>query len=129
MEFEVSRKDVLLDNDRFSRFMRLVMNDPNTLAHFFSGVRLYLEKDGKIVAEYNPEGLTLYSMPFRQGHWTPSETAPAKVVRAYDKARQKAKSRGVFDIFSGKQIDTNQKEKRFGERLRAKIEASEGNSF
>lgn len=44
MEFEVSRKDVLLDNDRFSRFMRLAMDAPNTLSHFFSEVRLYLEK-------------------------------------------------------------------------------------
>lgn len=129
MEFEVSRKDVLLDNDRFSRFMRLAMDDPNTLSHFFSGVRLYLEKDGRIIAEYNPEGLTLYSMPFRQSHWTPSDTAPAKVIRAYEKARQKAENCGVFDIFSGQLIDTNQKEKRFGERLSAKIEASEGNSF
>lgn len=129
MEFEVSRKDILLDNDRFTRFMRLAMDDPNTLSHFFSGVRLYLEKNGEIIAEYNPEGLTLYTMPFRQGHWEPSDTAPAKVIQAYEKARQKTERHGIFDIFSGQQIDTNRKEKKFGERLREKIEASERNSF
>ncbi len=130
MEFEVSRKDVLLDNDRFSRFMRLAMDAPNTLSHFFSEVRLYLEKTGEIIAEYNPAGVTLYHMSFKVRHWSPSDTAPAKVLHAYEKARRKTESGGeIYDIFSGQRIDTNQKETWFDERLRAKTKACERNTL
>lgn len=102
---EISRKDVVLDDKKFSGLIGSGMNSRHSLAEIFSEICLYLEESGEVVAEFNPTGGTLHYVTFQLGDWAPSDSAPASIVRAYEDAVRKAEKCGVvYDIFTGERI-------------------------
>ncbi|WFS63866.1 hypothetical protein LF599_06810 [Pseudodesulfovibrio thermohalotolerans] len=122
---EISRKDVLLDEKKFSGLIGSGMNSRHSLAEIFSGICMYLEESGEVVAEFNPTGGTLHYVTFQIGDWTPSDSAPARIVRAYEDAVIKAEKCGVvYDIFTGERLlsGVGRRGKNLGDLLREAVE-------
>ncbi|MBG0791535.1 MAG: hypothetical protein H0S80_13665 [Desulfovibrionaceae bacterium] len=122
---EISRKDVVLDDKKFSGLIGSGMNSRHSLAEIFSGICLYLEESGEIVAEFNPEGETLHYVTFQLGDWAPSDSAPARIVQSYEDAVRKAEKCGiVYDIFTGERLlhGIGKREKNLGDMLREAVE-------
>lgn len=120
---EISRKDVVLDDKKFSGLIGSGMNSRHSLAEIFSGICLYLEESGEVVAEFNPTGGTLHYVTFQLGDWAPSETAPARIVRAHENAMRKSDSCGVvYDIFTGRRICSDRSGGNLGDLLRAAVD-------
>lgn len=119
---EISRKDVLLDEAIFAELVRAGSIAQCSMFEIFSEINLYMEENGDVVAEFLPDGGTLHYVTFRPGEWSPTETAPARIVRAHESALRKLNGCcGVYDIFTGQKIDKRQGE--LGEKLKRRIEA------
>ncbi|QGY41421.1 hypothetical protein GM415_15280 [Pseudodesulfovibrio cashew] len=121
---EISRKDVVLDDAIFSELVRVGSIAQCSMFDIFAGIRIYLEENGEVVAEFLPDDGTLHYVTFRLCEWSPAEEAPAKIVRAYEAALRKADcGGGVYDIFTGQKINTPKRKGELGEKLRRRIEA------
>jgi hypothetical protein len=89
----------------------------------FSGIRLYLEDCGDIVAEFLPAGGSLHYVTFHVGQWEPTDDAPSHVIKAHNNAMRKSEKMAlVFDIFTGDMIVGRQREKRLGDMLLAAVD-------
>ncbi|MGE4424109.1 MAG: hypothetical protein AB7D39_17555 [Pseudodesulfovibrio sp.] len=93
------------------------------MSELFSGIRLYFEDSGDVVAEFLPDGGSLHYVTFPVGRWEPTDDAPAHVIKGHNDAIQKSEKMAlVFDIFTGDMIVGRQREKRLGDMLRAAVD-------
>jgi hypothetical protein len=125
----INRRDIWLDDDKFSGFIGRCINAGHNYVDVFFGVELFLEHNGTVVVEYIQDYDTLYYEVFSPGEWGPSEHASDSVLRMFNSVRPKDGMTEVFDIFTGLKLDRTRKEERFGEKLREAIAAQEKNAF
>ncbi|WP_207261019.1 hypothetical protein [Desulfovibrio sp. Huiquan2017] len=122
---EISRKGVVLDEKKFSELVGSATNARHSLSEIFSGICLYLEENGEVVAEFIADGGTLHYVTFQLGDWFPRESAPARIVQAYKDAVIKAEKCGVvYDIFTGERMfaGAGRREKSLGDLLREAVD-------
>lgn len=120
---EISRKHVLLDETTFAELVRAGSIAQCSMFKIFTGIRLYLEDNGDIVAEFLPDGGSLHYVTFPVGLWEPADGAPAYIVKAHNHAVQHSEKRAlIFDIFTGDMIVGRQREKRLGDMLHAAVD-------
>ncbi|WFS64027.1 hypothetical protein LF599_07640 [Pseudodesulfovibrio thermohalotolerans] len=120
---EISRKHVVLDETIFAELVRAGVTARYSMSELFSGIRLYLEDSGDIVAEFLPDRGSLHYVTFPVELWEPADGAPAYIVKAHNDAVQRSEKRAlVFDIFSGAMLSGRKREKNLGDMLRAAVD-------
>jgi len=120
---EISRKHVLLDDAIFSELIRSGVTARYSMFELFSGIRIYLEENGDVVAEFIQDGGSLHYVTFNVGQWEPTDDAPAYIVKAHNDAVQRSEKRAlIFDIFTGARLSWRTREKKLGDTLRAAVD-------
>jgi hypothetical protein len=122
-DMEISRKHVLLDETIFAELVRAGVTARYSLFELFSGIHLYLEDNGDIVAEFMPDGGSLHYVTFPVELWEPADGALAYIVKAHNDAVQRSEKRAlIFDIFTGARLSWRTREKKLGDTLRAAVD-------
>jgi hypothetical protein len=117
---EISRKHVLLDEAIFLDLVRARSIAHCSMFEIFSGIRLYIEENGDIVAEFIPGGGSLHYVTFPVERWEPAEGAPAYIVKAHNDAMRRSEKRAlIFDIFTGERLFWRPRGKKLGDTLQA----------
>ncbi|MDD3312976.1 hypothetical protein [Pseudodesulfovibrio sp.] len=120
---EISRKHVVLDETIFSELIRSGVTARYSMSELFSGIRLYLEDSGDVVAEFLPDGGSLHYVTFHVGRWEPTVDAPAHIIKVHNDAVQRSEKRAVvFDIFTGARLSWRTREKKLGDTLRTAVD-------
>lgn len=102
------RANVRLDPGKLQWFITTCVTRGYCLADVFLDTRIYLERDGRLTLELQPDGGTLHFVTFGHDEWSPAETASAEALRLFKRFRPKPSSADVYDIFTGDQLDEHQ---------------------
>jgi hypothetical protein len=128
-EITIRRKDVVMNEDKLDAFLHLCVIKGYTSAEVFQASTLSLSGNGNVIIELcRPEGVPQFEV-FEPGEWEPGKKASGDVELVFYRTRPRPATAEIYDIFTGKIIDPDRKEKRFGERLQAAIERREQNAF
>jgi len=115
------RADVGLDPDKLQQFMASCVTQGDCLADVFLGINIFLEQDGQLTLEFLPTGGGFRFITFDHGEWSPADTASDDAMRLFKRFCRKPDQGGVYDIFTGSQLNEHQlqaRRKRHDEKAR-----------